>query len=298
MTEPTGGPNAERGVGRNPLEGFTWSLPAQDSPYQPTIAEPDKELTTRFSPVPTEPGGAGGGLPEAPVEPATTPVKPWWKRPLTWAIAGGVILLAGVVVAIVIAGGGRSAPAVTLPASTVTLPQPTPTISPSALPADATAFLKAQPAKVRSSALVSTARDANVASAAVESWLLGYSDGSSAAPITVTAEQFADAETAKASVGLYLDPAVVTSATPAPTASAAPTATAASTATVSASPAAAPTAAAEYGPVTAGGQVAGTYYFVQNGDKTETVVWFNGTALFVAKGPAGVMKAFFLAYPL
>jgi len=289
MTEPTGGSNGDPGVGGNPLKGFQWSAPEEEAPYQPTIVEPDDQLTGRLSPVVA---GAGfpGALPEA-------PVKPWWKRPLTWAIAGGVVVLAVIVVMIVSSRGGSAARAVTLPASTVTLQQPTPTVSPSPLPADATAFLKAQPTKVLSYALVSAERDAAATSGAIESWRLGYSDGSSAAPLSVYAEQYADEPSAKAAIGLYLDPTVLASATPAPTAAAA-SPSASATASASTSAAAVPPAAPETGPVTVAGQATGVYYFVQNSDKTETVVWVNGTALFVAKGPAGVMKAFFLAYPL
>ncbi len=289
MTEPTGGSNGDPGVGGNPLEGFRWSAPEEEAPYQPTIVEPDDKLTGRLSPV-----VAGAGFPGAVTE---APAKPWWKRPLTWAIAGGVVVLAVIAVMIVSSRGGSAAPAVTLPASTVTLPQPTPTVSPSPLPADATAFLKAQPTKVLSYALVSAERDAAATSGAIESWRLGYSDGSSAAPLSVYAEQYADEPSAKAAIGLYLDPTVLASATPAPTAAAA-SPSASATASASTSAAAVPPAAPETGPVTVAGQATGVYYFVQNSDKTETVVWVNGTALFVAKGPAGVMKAFFLAYPL
>ena len=294
MSEPTGGSNGDPGVGGNPLEGFTWSAPPEEAPYQPTLVEPDEQLTTRLSPVAA---GAGAGFPGAPASVPDAPVKPWWKRPLTWAIAGGVVVLTVIGVMIASSRGGSAAPAVALPASTVILPQPTPTVSPSPLPADATAFLKAQPTKVLSDALVSAERDAAATSGAVESWRLGYSDGSSAAPLSVYAEQYADEPSAKAAIGLYLDPAVLASATPAPTAAAASPG-ASATASASTSAAAVPPAAPETGPVTVAGQATGVYYFVQNSDKTETVVWVNGTALFVAKGPAGVMKAFFLAYPL
>jgi hypothetical protein len=299
MTEPTGGSNGDPGVGRNPLEGFSWSAPTEDAPYQPTIAEPAEQLTTRLSPVPAAPSGSGAGFPGAPAGVPDTAGKPWWKRPLTWAIAGGVIVLAVIGLVIALSRGGSPAPAVTLPASTVTLSQPTPTVSPSPLPADATAFLKAQPTKVLGYALVSAVRDPAPPSGAVESWRLGYSDGSSAAPLSVYAEQYPDGPSATSAIGSYLDPAVVASATPAPTAAAtSPSATATPSASTSAASAASTPAAPELGPVTVAGQSTGTYYFVQNSDKTETVVWFNGTGLFVAKGPAGLMKAFFLAYPL
>ena len=140
-------------------------------------------------------------------------------------------------------------------------------------------------------------RDPAPPSGAVEAWRLGYSDGSSAAPLSVYAEQYPDGPSATSAIGSYLDPAVVASATPAPTAAAAsPSATATASAATSAT--ASPPAAPESGPVTVAGKSTGTYFFLQNSDKTETVVWFNGTGLFVAKGPAGVMKAFFLAYPL
>jgi len=291
MTEPTGGPNVDPSRGGNPLEGFQWNLPEPEAPYQPVVTPSGKPDTARFDPISAEPGGTGDGPPATPPAP---PRKPWWKRPLPWALIGVAVVLAGAGVAIAVSLANRET-APTPAASTVTLAQPAPTIAPSPLPAGATAFLRAQPTKVLSYALVSAVRDTKATSGAIESWRLGYSDGSSAAPISVYAEQYPDASSAKSAVGFYLKPAVVASATPAPTA---PAAAPSATAGASASASTAPTVAPEYGPVAVGGKEVGRYYRVQNKDKTETVVWFNGTAFFVAKGPAGVMKDFFLVYPL
>jgi hypothetical protein len=148
---------------------------------------------------------------------------------------------------------------------TVTLPAPTATAQPAALPAGATTFVQATPGTVGPWARTST-KPAD-AGAATEAWVVTYAGPFEGAGTTVTlrawqyetAAEAADAADALAGKG----------ATPSGS-----------------------------GDVEVGGKKAGRYAVVPGSDGSAQVVWDNGTAVFDASGPADAVRAFYLAFPM
>ena len=151
------------------------------------------------------------------------------------------------------------------PTVTVTQPAPTATAEPAALPAGATAFLKAMPGTVGPWARAS-AKSAG-AGAAIEGWSVTYAGpyGGADTTVVVRAGQYdTAAQAADAAAGAVAQAGDATGT----------------------------------GDVVVGGKKAGTYAVVPGSDGNAQVVWSNGTAAFIASGPEDAVRAFYAAFPM
>lgn len=204
--------------------------------------------------------------------------RPRWLVPAL--ASAGVVVVAGVVVAVLVLGpddGTAPAPAVT---TTVVLPVPTPTVSPVAREATS-AFATALPSAVLQFALESSAPDEDWMSAgALEAWSDAYTDGGSGR-LTVQAGQWETPEEATAFAASLVGalPSAAPSGPPASPAAEAPELPAS-------------------GDVMAGGAVVGTYTIVDAGDGTGIAVWSNGTAVFRLVAPVDEVVEAWAQYPL
>ncbi|MBC7290161.1 MAG: hypothetical protein H5T83_02335 [Actinotalea sp.] len=113
-----------------------------------------------------------------------------------WAALAVVLVVVAVVVAVLLlVNRPDRAPVAEPPAEpeTVTLPVPTPTVEPVALPEGASAFLQAMPTEVLAFALTEVAEDpGDLTQGALESYRLAYDDGER--QIVATAGQWRDPE--------------------------------------------------------------------------------------------------------
>ena len=194
------------------------------------------------------------------------------------ALVGGVVILGGVVAAL--AGAFNSPePAAARSASAVTLPSPTPTIA-SVARQPISPFADALPGAVLDYALTGIAPyPPLVVVGALEAFKVDYSNGGTGTVTVYTGqwETAAEAATAYATLVPPSPPATTGAATPDPSATATP-----------------PTS----GTVEVGGQPAGTWAITKAAGGTGRATWTNGTALFQAVGPAGVVAKFYSAFPL
>jgi hypothetical protein len=202
--------------------------------------------------------------------------RPKWLVPV---VAGVAVLVVGAVgIAVGLSrGGSDAAPTLTpVPAKTVVMPSPTPTVAPVDRAA-ATPFSKALPASLLQYALKSDAPSADwVAAGALEAYTDTYVDGGSGT-VTVVAGQFETADAASAFATTLT--AALPKATSSPSAKATP-------------------ALPQNGDVQVAGAKAGTYAIVDAGDGTGVAVWTNGTTVFRATAPLADIASVYAAYPL
>lgn len=194
--------------------------------------------------------------------------EPFWRRVPLWGwIVAGVVVVAGVVLAVLGATGAFApAPLPTPPAATVTAEPPTPTAEPIEREVEPTAFSAALPDTVLDLALTEMSAGGRWAESdvpAIEAYTLAYSDGG-AKNVTLDAAQFADEEAAQGA----LSEVVVDGA--------------------------------ETGEVTAGGAVVGEYWIVPgaSAEDVTTILWRNTTAVFLLEGDPEVVRDVFRAFPM
>lgn len=259
-----------------------------DTPDRPVASN------TFAGPAPAEhaSGGGGGG------RGGRDAGAPKRRRPPLWLlIVIGLVVVGGVVALILALTAKDEAPEV-LPAATVTLPVPTPTVDPIARE-EGTAFQAALPSTVLDYALTEiVAYEPMLASGAVEAWQLGYTDG--AQSVVLYAGQFADAVTAEAGFDQVLaaNPVAATddTATDTSTDTEADDTTATDAATDAATPE--PVLTPEQGIVEVDGAQVGRFLFLPREDGTGSLWWTNTTVLFQLDGPATELRDIFAAYSL
>ena len=188
------------------------------------------------------------------------------KVPLWAWILGGVVVAAGIVVAILAGSGAFSAPEPlpTPPAETITAPPPSPRAEPVAREGEPTAFSAALPDTVLDLSLADFAPGGRFdETRALESFSLAYSDGA-ARSVALEAGQFEDPEAAtRAFTRLVGDQSPV-----------------------------------ESGEVNAGGVAVGEFAQLVADDGSTVLVWRNTTAVFILSGEEALVRDVFTAFPL
>ena len=284
-------------------------------PPQPTYQQPTYQQSTQPTRVPSGFGvhaatpstGAGAAEPPSRRDVAATP--PGRRRPPLWLlILIGVVVVGGIVAAVLLLTG-QDEPEV-LPAETITLPVPTPTIDPIQREAG-TPFFDALPSTVLQFALTETGESEDMlVGGALEGYRLVYSDGG-AATLTVLAGQWADASGPQARLDGVLAE-VVAEVGEVPEAGAAGTADGADAGEdagedaeeptqedgASATPTEEPLPSPEQGPVQVDGQDVGRYVFLPRADGTGTLWWTNATVFVQLDGPWSALRDVFTAFPL
>lgn len=221
------------------------------------------------------------------------------RRPPVWLwIVAGVLAvgIAGTATLLMVNRGGSTVP---VEAEVVTLPVPTPTVSPVERE-PGSAFFDALPSEVLAFALAETGEAPElVASGALEAYTFRYTDGSQ--EISVLAGQWPTAEEADEVYARLAEAAVagaaLPTATPTPTEEATEEADddamdgETASATASASP-------VEEGPVLVDGTEVGRYTMTSRADGTGLVVWTNETAVLTASGPLAELRDVYAAFPL
>lgn len=252
---------------------------------------------------------AGSARPPAQTGVAATPpgsrrdgsdTKPGRRRPPLWLLILLGVVVVGAVVAVVLLLTQRDE-AEPLPAETVTLPVPTPTIDAIARE-PGTPFYDALPSEVLQFALTETGESEDMLlGGALEGYRLVYSDGGSAT-LTVLAGQWRDAAGPQARLDAVLAQlGEVPEASDLPEAE--PTEPAeteedSDDASASPTPTEEPMPSAEQGPVQVDGQDVGRYVFVPREDGTGTIWWTNATVFVQLDGPWAELQDFFTAYSL
>ena len=260
--------------------------PAGALPVPPAPAPAAPERSAAQEPEPDAPPTAGDLERSTPAPGERAEVSR--RRTIVIAAAVTGVVVVGVGVAALSGAFSGSDPVAVPSPSTVTLASPTPTLAPVARQ-PLTPFADALPATVLSYALTGITDYAPLAAAgALEGHQLDYSDGGSGA-LTLYAGQFESAAAATAvSTAILAAPGPGPAATP-------PSPVAASSSSASASPSSAAPPAS--GPVQVGGQPAGTWTRSAAANGAGVVTWTNGSALFQAVGPAGVVMSFYEAFP-
>jgi hypothetical protein len=212
------------------------------------------------------------------------------------------VLVVGAVVAVVLLLTNREQEQEALDPETITLAVPTPTVDPIARE-EGTAFQGVLPSTVLAFALTEIVEhEPFLASGAVESWRLTYTDG--AEGIVVYAGQWPDATAPEATFDQMLaaNPAEAGATEPTePTDEAeesddAEAAEEGEDATAATEPA--PALEREEGVVEVDGQQVGRFLFVPRPDGTGTIYWTNTTVFIQVDGPADALRDVFAAYPL
>ncbi|MDO8121813.1 hypothetical protein Q6346_10870 [Isoptericola sp. b490] len=198
-----------------------------------------------------------------------------------WVVAG--VLLVGVATTIGLLLGNRGGGPVP-EAEVVTLPVPTPTVSPIARDTG-TPFYDALPSTVLAFALSGTGQDEGMVNdGALEAYRLQYTDGS--ATLTLLAGQWPTTDEAAAeyqTLAQQLAAEASASAQPGAEPSAGSTA----------SP-----AGPEEGAVLADGQEVGRFTYAPHADGSATIVWSNQSAVLRLDGPSDVLRDVYAAFPL
>jgi hypothetical protein len=215
------------------------------------------------------------------------------RRPPLWLLIVIGLVVVGAIVAVILVLTNKSDTTETLPAVTVTLPVPTPTVDPIAREGG-TAFQTALPSTVLAYALSEIVEyQPLLGVGAIEAWQLTYTDG--AQNVVLYAGQFADAATADAAFEQVLaanpvDVAPATDAAQTPT----PTPTDDAATATPTEPALTPA----QGTVEVDGTQVGRYLFVPREDGTGSLWWTNTTVLLQLDGPATALQDIFAAFPL
>ena len=290
------------GTGANPEPARQpWSDPARQSWFASTEPARTPEPARAQEPVsagePATPTVAGG--PAGPGDSASGGGGGRRRPPLWLLILVGVVVV-GAVVAAVLMLTKREPEAETLDPETVTLPVETPTVDPIARE-EGTAFQNALPSTVLAFALTEIVEhEPWLASGAVESWRLTYTDGTDT--IVVYAGQWPDATGSEAMFDQVL------AANPAEAEATEPTEPAEDTATedtatedteedaTATTPA--PVLEREEGVVEVDGQQVGRFLFLPRPDGTGSIYWTNTTVFIQVDGPADVLRDVFAANAL
>jgi len=252
--------------------------PNDPAPTAPTPTTPTTPTPATSGPSGT-PSWATGPIPVTPAaDPAdpATPEEPRKARPawlLPVAIVAAVVVVAGIVVAIVLAQNGDDAAAPTpVPTPTIVGPVPTPTIAPAERP-NPTDFTSALPASVLQYAFASEKTFGGwVDLKALDAVRDTYSDGGAGA-ITVDAGQFAKTADAAKVVARIAKGTKVAPTSPC-------------------------CSLPQQGDVMAGGKKVGTFAIVDLGGGKGQAVWTNGTSLFRITAPSDEVVNAYNAYPL
>lgn len=216
------------------------------------------------------------------------------RRPPLWLLILIGLVVVGVVVAVVVVlTKDKSGPQEVPVAATVTLPVPTATVEPIAREGG-TAFQQALPSEVLAFALTEIIEfEPWLASGAVESWQLSYTDGT--AGVILFSGQWRDSASVEAVFDSVLAANPVAPADTAAEATAEATqAEAGATATASSEPVLEP----EQGVVEVDGQPVGRYLFMPREDGTASLWWTNSTVLLQLDGPATALRDVYSAFPL
>lgn len=221
------------------------------------------------------------------------------RRPPVWLLVViGLVVIGGIVAAVLLLNGGEQEPEV-LPAETVTLAPPTPTVD--AIEREpGTPFLEALPSEVRQFALAELAEDTDLLLAgALESYRLTYTDGGTAT-LTLLAGQWRDAAGPQARLDAVLAevgevPEGTLDVEPDPPSTAAPEGEDADDATDAPAP---ELPDAVQGPVLVDGSEVGRFVFVPREDGTGTIWWTNTTVFLQLDGPWAELRDVFAAFPL
>lgn len=231
-------------------------------------------------------GGAGGAV-----------GRPGRRRPPVWLLVViGLVVVGAVVAAILVLTNDKAETPVVPEAETVTLPVPTPTVTPMAREAG-TAFQEAIPSTVLDYVMSAMAEhDPLLVAGAVEGWAVTYTNG--AQDVALYAGQFRDAAAAEAAFDQVLaaNPidAGATDATTEPPADDAAAPTDGATSTTPPEPAPTP----EQGTVDVDGQQVGRFLFVPHDDGTASLWWTNTTVLLHLDGPPAAIRDLYAAFPL
>ena len=233
---------------------------------------------------------------------------PGRRRPPIWLLVVIGVIVVGAVVGAVLLLTGQDEPEV-LPAETVTLPVPTPTIE-SIAREPGTAFFEALPSEVLQFALTEVGQSEDLlVGGALEGYRLVYSDGG-AATVTVLAGQWRDAGGPQARLEAVLAqvvsevgevPEAGDVAEPEPadeTAEPGDEDGDAAEDGATATPTAEPLPSPEQGSVEVDGQEVGRYVFLPREDGTGTLWWTNSTVFVQLDGPWAHLRDVFTAYPL
>jgi hypothetical protein len=289
----TGQPGDGRRLPWSPITPADQNPPSSSSPSQGTPPTGPAQPTQRPAQPPTRPPTADGTSepagPGAEIASADRD-RPRWLLPV--AIIGGLLLVAGVIAGVIAANSEDEPAAAPLPAETIVVPSPSPTVEPVAREVT-TAFATALPATVLQYALVSSAIDANwVDAGALEAYLESYADGSGGA-FTVHAGQWETPEDAAAFYAARVAELPVMQPADATGTEGAETPVPGKT-----EPVPARDALPQAGDVRVDGEKVGTYTVVDKGDGTGVAVWRNATTVFHAEGPAQDVLNFYRAFPM
>ncbi len=253
-------------------------------------------------------GGTGAGTATGSVPPGSRrdahQAPPGRRRPPIWLLVLIGVIVVGAVVGAVLLLTGQDEPEV-LPAETITLPVPTPTIE-SIAREPGSPFFEALPSEVLQFALTEVgANEDLLVAGALEAYRLVYSDGG-AATVTVLAGQWRDAAGSQArletvlaqvvaEVGEVPEASDVTE--PEPSEPADDDAADAEDG-ASATPTEEPLPSPEQGSVEVDGQEVGRYVFLPREDGTGTLWWTNSTVFVQLDGPWAQLRDVFTAYAL
>lgn len=261
---------------------------------------------TRGPAGPPTAGAAGAGTGGSPGEDGATGRS---GRGRLWAVLAAVLVVVGVVVAVLLVVNRPDAPEAPEPApeaETVTLPVPTPTIEPVALPEGASVFLQSLPQEVLAFALTEVGEEPQLlAEGALEAYRLVYDDG--AQQIVATAGQWRGPEAVAARFDEIV--AAESAAAGVPVEDAGAVAddgeaggddASGDAATEGAeSPDATPTVPRlEQGAVQVDGEQVGRFLQLTRTDGTGSLWWTNGTALLRLDGPGAALRDVYAAFPL
>lgn len=257
---------------------------------------------------PTE-GAAGAGTGGSPDGDGATGRS---GRGRLWAVLAAVLVVVGVVVAVLLVVNRPEAPEAPEPApeaETVTLPVPTPTIEPVALPEGASAFLQSMPQEVLAFALAEVAEEPGLLTeGAVEAYRLVYGDG--AQQIVATAGQWRTPEAVAArfdeivaaeseAAGVPVEEAGATADDGTAEAGGEGATEGATEGAESPDPDATPSVPRlEQGAVQVDGEQVGRFLQLTRTDGTGSLWWTNGTALLRLDGPGTALRDVYAAFPL